>query len=94
MGSTKTFAVSIDEIGQHFVFGDTFSDGYTRTIAMSDGSVRTIVLRPMMKDGELVMELKDGTHLSYMGPNGKATHGTLMISLTEIPIDDPSSSTR
>lgn len=96
MGSNKTFAVSIDEIRQNFVFGDTFSESYARSVTMSDGTKREIALRPMMKDGQLVLELKDGTHLSYMGPNGVTVHGTLMISHTEIDVltDDPESSSR
>lgn len=96
MGSNKTFAVSIDEIRQNFVFGDTFTSGYTTSVTMSDGSVREIALRPLMKNGHLVVELKDGTHLSYMGPNGTTTHGMLMITLTEIDAfgNDPESSAR
>ena len=94
MESNKTFAVSIDEIRQNFVFGDIFSDSYTKSLTMSDGSVREIVLRPMMKNGHLVVQLKDGNHVSYMGPNGTTTNGKLMINLTEIDAltEEPASS--
>jgi hypothetical protein len=94
--SNKTFVVCIDEIRQNFVFGDTFSGGYTRSVTMSDGSVREIALCPMMKNGHLVVELKDGGHVSYMGPNGTTTNGSLMISLAEIDAltDDSAASTR
>jgi [ribosomal protein S5]-alanine N-acetyltransferase len=87
----KTFAVSIDEIKQNIVFGDVFSESYQRSLTMSDGQVRNIALRPMMKDGELVVQLKDGEHVSYMGPNGCATHGTLMIRLMDMGVlaNDP-----
>jgi len=84
--SNKTFVVSIDEIKQNFVFGDMFSGSYTKSVTMSDGSVREVALRPMMKDGHLVVELKDGRHVSYMGPNGTTTNGKLMVSLTEIDV--------
>ena len=86
MKSNKTFVVSIDEIKQNFVFGDMFSGSYTKSVTMSDGSVREVALRPMMKDGHLVVELKDGRHVSYMGPNGTTTNGKLMINLTEIDV--------
>jgi hypothetical protein len=94
--SNKTFVVSIDEIRQNFVFGDTFSGSYTKSVTLSDGSVREIALRPMMKNGRLVVELKDGTHVSYMGPNGTTTNGKLMINLTEIDLltNEPTSSTQ
>jgi hypothetical protein len=92
--TNRTFAVSIDEIKQNFVFGDTFSDGYRKTVTMSDGSLREITLRPVMRNGELVMELKDGEHISYMGLNGTATHGALMIKLADMGVlDDDSVST-
>jgi hypothetical protein len=29
------------------------------------------------------VELKDGGHVSYMGLNSSATHGALMITLTQ-----------
>ena len=91
MTPKQTFAVSIDEIKQNFAFGDVFSGSYTRTVTMSDGSVREISLSPLIREGELVVELKDGEHVSYLGPNGTATHGTLMISLTDMGVldDDP-----
>jgi hypothetical protein len=84
MSSTERFAVCIDEVRRNFVFGDLFSDGYTKSVTMSDGSVREITLRPIMKDGHLVVEIRDGDHLSYMGPNGTTTHGKLMIGLSQI----------
>ena len=86
MESNKTFAVCIDEIRQNFVFGDTFSGSYIKSVTMSDGSLREIALSPMMKNGDLVVELKDGKHVSYMGPNGTTTNGKLMINLTEIDV--------
>jgi hypothetical protein len=82
--SNQRFAVSIDEVRQSFVFGELFSDGYTTSVTLSDGSVRQIALRPVQKDGAWVVELKDGDHVSYMGPNGSTTHGTLMIRLVQI----------
>jgi hypothetical protein len=84
--SNKTFVVSIDEIKQNFVLGDVFSGSYTKSVTMSDGSVREIALRPVMKDGQLVVELTDGRHVSYMGPNGTTTNGKLMINITEIGV--------
>jgi hypothetical protein len=94
MTTDRTFAVSIDEIKQSLVFGDTFSSRYTKAITMSDGSVREITLRPVMRDGQLVVEVNDGGHVSYMGPSGTTVHGSLMINLTDmgIPPTNPASS--
>lgn len=82
MPTTKRFAVSIDEVRQNFVFGDIFTDTYKASVKMSDGAIREIALRPVVRDGELVVEFKDGEHVSYMGLNSSATHGALMITLT------------
>jgi [ribosomal protein S5]-alanine N-acetyltransferase len=89
--TNKTFAVSIDEINQNIVFGDIFTESYQRSVTMSDGEVRTIALQPMMKNGELVVQLRDGEHVSYMGSNSCATHGTLMIRLNDMGVlaNDP-----
>ena len=64
--SKKQFVVFIDEIQQNFADGDQFSDRYTRTVTLSDGSVRTIELTPMMRHGKLVVELKDTGGRNYM----------------------------
>jgi hypothetical protein len=45
---TKAFMVCLDEIRQNFVFGEPVVGSYTRTVTMSDGSVRTISLTPMV----------------------------------------------
>lgn len=91
MSSNERFAVCIDEVRQNFVFGDLFSGSYTKSVTMSDGSIREITLRPVMKDGHLVVEVRDGDHLSYMGPNGTATHGKLMIGLSHVDVPEDES---
>jgi hypothetical protein len=91
VSSNERFAVCIDEVRQNFVFGDLFSNSYTKSVTMSDGSIREITLRPIVKDGHLVIEIRDGDHLSYMGPNGTTTHGKLMIGLSHVGIPDDGS---
>lgn len=85
--SDRSYSVSIDEVKQNFVFGDRISGVYVKVVRMSDGSVRKIKLRPVVKDGEELVELtdisKNGPHLSYMGPNGTTTNGTLMVSVRD-----------
>ena len=63
----KQFVVFIDEIQQNLADGDQFSDGYTKTVTLSDGSVRTVELTPMMRHGKWVVELKDTGGRSYIG---------------------------
>jgi hypothetical protein len=79
--SKLTFQVSIDEIKQNFVFGDEFSGSYKKTVTMSDGSVRKIALRPMLRPDGLWVEFKDTGGLTYMSPNGTTTNGKLMVQL-------------
>lgn len=85
--SDRSYSVSIDEVRQNFVFGEQVSGVYVKVVRMSDGSVRKIQLRPVVKDGEELVELtdtsKDGRQLSYMGPNGTTTNGTLMVSVRD-----------
>ena len=79
------FVVFINEIKQNFVFGDSFSDSYSRTVTMSDGQTRTVKLTPMVRDGEPVVEINDTGHISYMGLEGAKTHGKLMVQLHKVP---------
>lgn len=79
--SEITFVVSIDEIAQNFVFGDRFTGSYEKTVTMSDGSERDIVLTPMEKDGQLTVKFPNGRGHTYMGPNGWTYNGELLVSL-------------
>jgi hypothetical protein len=81
----KEFVVCLDEIRQNFVFGDHFLGSYIRTVTMSDGSTRRIKLTPMIHNDRQVVELDDGGQVTYMGLNGTATNGNLMIQLREVP---------
>lgn len=90
--SGRSYSVSIDEVRQNFVFGEQVSGVYVKVVRMSDGSVRKIQLRPVVKDGEELVELtdtsRDGRQLSCMGPNGTTTNGTttngtLMVSVRD-----------
>ncbi len=65
--SKHRFAVFINEIQQNFVFGDGFADRYTKTVTLLDGTTRTVELTPMMRNGELVVELKDAGHIATCG---------------------------
>lgn len=76
-----TFVLSIDEVSQNFVFGERFSGKFEKTVTMSDGSERSIVLTPMEKDGKLAVKLQDGQGHTYMGPNGWTYNDSLLISL-------------
>ena len=81
---TREFLVCLDEIQQNLVFGDQFAGSYIKTVTLSDGSTRTVKLTPMIREGRPVVELNDTGHISYMGPNGTTTNGTLMVQLRDI----------
>jgi hypothetical protein len=82
--SQRRFVVCIDEVQQSFVFGDQFNGRYTKTVTLSDGSRRDIVLTPTIRDGRPVMELNDSGGCTYMGLNGTTTNGKLMIQIREV----------
>ena len=82
--SQKRFLVSIDEVRQNFVFAEEFSEHYTKAVTLSDGTTRNIELTPMVHDGMQVVEFKDTGGHTYMGLNGTATNGKLMVQLRDI----------
>ncbi len=53
--SKKHFIVSIYEVKQEIEFAEDFSGRYTKTVAMSDGTTRTVELTPVMRNGRLVV---------------------------------------
>ena len=82
--SKRKFMVSIDEIKQSFVFADEFAGSYSRTVTMSDGSIRKIELTPMIHKGMHVVAFKDTGGLTYMGLNGTTTNGKLMVQVRDV----------
>lgn len=80
-----SFVVSVDEVKQNFAFAEPMQDSYTKTVKMSDGTVRKIELRPVTRNGKTVIEFKDGSGLTYMGIGGTTTNGTLMVSVHKRP---------
>lgn len=80
-----SYIVSIDEVKQNFAFGEPMRDIFTKTVKMSDGKERMIELRPVVRNGKTVIELKDGAGITYMGIGGTTTNGMLMVSIHKIP---------
>ena len=86
---TRAFAVFIDEVKQNFVFGDRFEGSYVKTVALSDGSSRTLKLTPTVRDGRELVELDIDGHVTYMGLNGTTTNrNTLVVAVREWPEED------
>ena len=81
--SKRSFTVFIDEVKQNFVFGDSFTGRYTKTVTLSDGTLREITLTPMVRNGMQVVELRDTGGLTYMSLDGTTTNGTLMVHLRD-----------
>ena len=81
--SKRSFTVFIDEVKQNFVFGDRFTGRYTKTVTLSDGTVREITLTPMVHNGMQVVEFRDTGGLTYMSLDGTTTNGTLMVQLRD-----------
>lgn len=81
--SKREFSVSIDEVKENFVFADSFTGSYSKSITMSDGSVREITLTPMVHRGMQVVEFRDTGGRTYMGLNGTTTNGKLMVQVTD-----------
>jgi len=91
---SKRFLVCIDEIKQNFVFGDQWSGNYCRTVTLSDGSVRTIELTPMIRNGTPVVEFKDSGGRTYMGLNSTTTNGNLMVQVLDLDAAEAASRPR
>lgn len=79
----RVFQVSIDEIRRNVVFADAFTGSYRHALTMADGSQRRIELTPMIHDGMDVVRLADNGGVTYMGPNGTTTNGTLMVQVRD-----------
>ena len=82
--SKKEFSVSINEIKQNFVFGETFVGSYQRDVMLSDKEKRSFELTPMIHDGMQVVGFKDTGGHTYVGLNGTTTNGTLMVQLRDV----------
>jgi hypothetical protein len=86
--SSHAYSVSLDEVKQNLVFAEPFSDIYTNTVRMADGSRRKITLHAVSKNGvplvELLDQSVDGTRHSFMGRNGTTTDGRLMVSIKDM----------
>ena len=79
------FVVSVDEVKQNFAFAEPMQGSYIKTVTMSDGTERTIKLRPIIRNGKTVIEFSDGKGLTYMGIGGTTTNGKLMVSVHKVP---------
>lgn len=77
----KRFLVSISEVNNTFVLGDTFEGDYQKTLTMSDGSKRTIHLTPLIHKDAHVVAFQDNGKRTYMGMNSTTTNGRLMVRL-------------
>src|SRR6478752_1875078 len=82
--ANKRFIVCIDEIQQNFVFGEEFAGRYVKTVTLADGTTRTLELTPVVRNGELMIELNDSGHCSYMGIDSTTTNGRLMVQVRDV----------
>jgi hypothetical protein len=80
----KRFVVSIDEINNQFVFAERFEGSFEKTLTMSDGSKRTVRLKPLVHKNERVIALEDTGKTTYMGLNGTTTNGQLIVQVREL----------
>lgn len=82
-----TYSVAVDEVKQNLVEPQLFSNEFHQRVTLSDGTVREITLRSEQENGQPLIEFLDksssGTFVSYMGPNGTTTNGTLMVSVKD-----------
>ena len=73
------FLVSVYEIKKNVVFGQSFSDHYTKRVTMADGSQRTIDITAENKDGKPAIKLDDSGRVEWLDPNGTAIDGKLTV---------------
>jgi len=86
--SKQRFMVFVYEIRQEIVWAEEFSGRYSKSVTMSDGSVRTIELTPMMRDGRPVVEFNDTGGRTYIAPvrvgTGTTINGNLMVQVADV----------
>jgi ATP-dependent Clp protease adapter protein ClpS len=86
--SGKRFCVFINEIAQQLVWADPFEGRYSKTVTLSDGTMRTVELIPVERNSEQMVEFKDGGHHSYMGLTPVRTsttiNGNLMVQVVDV----------
>jgi hypothetical protein len=86
--SKKRFMVFVYEIRQEIVWAEEFRGRYTKSVTMSDGTVRTIELTPMVRDGRPVVEFNDTGGRTYIGTvrvnTGTKVNGQLMVQVLDV----------
>lgn len=85
----RPFQVSIYEIRQNFVVGERFTGVYKSTVTLSDGTPCDIELTPTIYDGRKAVKAQfpgnnDPSYYNYIGLNGSAQRGSLMVQLRDI----------
>lgn len=79
--SEVTFTVSVSEVTETLLLGEQFSGRFERDFEMSDGSIRTVTLTPMVRNGHLSVKFDDTGFVTYMGPNGWTINRDLRVDL-------------
>lgn len=83
--SERRYQLSVHEIVQTLVLGDTVEGDYSRTLILSDGNSIDIALRAVTVDGEQQVEVRDGDIVSYLPERASLTLGNLLITVR--PLD-------
>jgi hypothetical protein len=82
----RPFQVSIYEIQQNFTSGEQFTGVYKKTVTLSDGTSCDIELTPTIFHGRKVVKAQfpsnnDPYYYNYIGLNGSAQRGRLMVQV-------------
>nr|GAT43065.1 predicted protein [Mycena chlorophos] len=81
--SKHVLSVSIDEVKQSFVTGVAFSGSYTQSVTLSNGTVHTIRLDTVQRNGVPLVHLNMDGRQTYMGPNSVASVGSLEVTIQD-----------
>ncbi|MCG6117100.1 MAG: hypothetical protein MEQ07_02760 [Aquimonas sp.] len=83
--SERRYQLSVHEIVQTLVLGDTVEGDYSRNLILSDGSAIKIDVRAVLVDGEQQVEIREGDIVSYLPERASLTRGNLLMSVR--PLD-------
>jgi hypothetical protein len=83
--SERRYQLSVHEIVQTLVLGDTVAGDYNRNLILSDGNAVELAARAVMVDGEQQIEIRFGDAVDYLPERASLTRGNLLVTVR--PLD-------
>lgn len=82
--ATTQFVVSVYEVAGEGVFAQDFTQHFAKTVAMVDGSHRTVELTSVVHDGQPMLKLDDNGRVAWLAPDATHVDAGLMIQTRDM----------